>query len=302
MRTYPLIFALWVLIFSPNYAGESGGTTGMSFLKVGVGARAAGMGEAFVAVSDDALATYWNPAGLSGATRSNLALMHNKWIAGVNSQFGALQFRTQTAGLGFHVYSFSVDDIPVRDRPTAEPLEQTGANFLSLGISYARQLGPDLDVGLTAKYLFEKVFVQTAGGYALDFGVRYGGLGENLTLAGVVQNLGSMGELDREATELPVMLRLGAGYRLPNPVGGVQLLFAGDVVKPSGEDVRIHLGGEAGLWESLILRGGYQAGYESRSFSVGAGIHKSAFHFDYSYTPFSDDLGSGQRFSVYLAL
>ncbi|MGH9162460.1 MAG: hypothetical protein ACRD2X_21040, partial [Vicinamibacteraceae bacterium] len=30
-----------------------------------VGARALGMGGAFVAVADDATATYWNPAGLA---------------------------------------------------------------------------------------------------------------------------------------------------------------------------------------------------------------------------------------------
>ena len=34
------------------------------FLTIGPGARAAGMGEAFVAVADDPTATYWNPAGL----------------------------------------------------------------------------------------------------------------------------------------------------------------------------------------------------------------------------------------------
>jgi hypothetical protein len=34
------------------------------FLRIAPGARAAGMGEAFVAVADDATATHWNPAGL----------------------------------------------------------------------------------------------------------------------------------------------------------------------------------------------------------------------------------------------
>ena len=38
-----------------KYAGE--------FLKIPVGARAIGMGGAFVAVTDDATAPYWNPAG-----------------------------------------------------------------------------------------------------------------------------------------------------------------------------------------------------------------------------------------------
>lgn len=34
------------------------------FLRIAAGARAAGMGETFVAIADDATATHWNPAGL----------------------------------------------------------------------------------------------------------------------------------------------------------------------------------------------------------------------------------------------
>jgi len=39
-------------------------SAGVLFLRIGAGVRAAGMGEAFVAVADDATATHWNPAGL----------------------------------------------------------------------------------------------------------------------------------------------------------------------------------------------------------------------------------------------
>jgi len=38
--------------------------TAVPFLRIPAGARATGMGEAFVAISDDATATYWNPSGL----------------------------------------------------------------------------------------------------------------------------------------------------------------------------------------------------------------------------------------------
>ncbi|OGC91002.1 MAG: hypothetical protein A2W25_07955 [candidate division Zixibacteria bacterium RBG_16_53_22] len=40
------------------------GRTGVPFLLIAPGARAAGMGEAFIAISDDATAVHWNPAGL----------------------------------------------------------------------------------------------------------------------------------------------------------------------------------------------------------------------------------------------
>jgi hypothetical protein len=44
------------------------------FLRIAAGARPAGMGEAFVAVADDATATHWNPAGLGRYPLSDLWL------------------------------------------------------------------------------------------------------------------------------------------------------------------------------------------------------------------------------------
>lgn len=58
-----LIFVLAVAAFGTNsYAQVS--SAAVLFLRIAAGARAAGMGEAYVAVADDATATHWNPAGL----------------------------------------------------------------------------------------------------------------------------------------------------------------------------------------------------------------------------------------------
>lgn len=46
------------------YAGENADNAA-PYMKMGVGVRAIGLGGAFVAVSDDASAGFWNPAGLS---------------------------------------------------------------------------------------------------------------------------------------------------------------------------------------------------------------------------------------------
>jgi hypothetical protein len=45
--------------------GGSAGTSAASFLELGFGARAVGMGEAFVAAADDPAAAHYNPAGLA---------------------------------------------------------------------------------------------------------------------------------------------------------------------------------------------------------------------------------------------
>ena len=51
----------------PSFAAFDGadkGTSAAQFLKLGAGARAAGMGEAYSAVCADAGAVYWNPGAL----------------------------------------------------------------------------------------------------------------------------------------------------------------------------------------------------------------------------------------------
>jgi hypothetical protein len=58
-----LIVSLAMMIVAPLSQADVS-RSGVLFLRIAAGARAAGMGEAFVAISDDATATHWNPAGL----------------------------------------------------------------------------------------------------------------------------------------------------------------------------------------------------------------------------------------------
>jgi hypothetical protein len=283
-------------------AGESDGVTGMAFLKVGVGAQAGGMGEAFTAVTGDATATYWNPAGLMNTRKNNLVMMYNNWIASVKSQFGAVQFSGKKSSWGVHIYSTSVDDIPVRDIPTTEPLEFTGANYLSLGVSYARRLSSRMDGGVTVKYLFEKLFVYSAGGYAVDLGARYRLSGRKVVLGASLQHIGTMSKLNQAATKLPALARVGIAYHMPDLSPSLGVTLAADLVKPLDESLRIHFGLESSVLNQIKLRAGYMNGYENRSVTLGIGIKKSAFGIDYSYVPFENDLGDSQRFSIWLRI
>ena len=61
---------------------DHAGATGMAFLKVGIGGRAAAMGGAYSSVSGDATAGYWNPAGLIGIEGKDVVLMHSAWPSG----------------------------------------------------------------------------------------------------------------------------------------------------------------------------------------------------------------------------
>ncbi|MBN1482020.1 hypothetical protein EH223_06845, partial [candidate division KSB1 bacterium] len=65
------LIAIWTAVLLvvnvPLFAQEvtKVGTTAAGFLNIDVGARAIGMGGAYVAVSDDIMSMYWNVAGIS---------------------------------------------------------------------------------------------------------------------------------------------------------------------------------------------------------------------------------------------
>lgn len=91
-----------------NYTGD--------FLTNGVGARALGLGGAYVSIADDATATYWNPAGIAGVPdKYQFCLMHAARRSGLGS-FNYVGGTTQVLpnlNLGVSWLRAGVDDIPI---------------------------------------------------------------------------------------------------------------------------------------------------------------------------------------------
>ena len=83
MKRVALCLGLYfITIFTPLY---SVGEAGAIFLLIAPGGRAGALGEAQVAITDDAYASYWNPAGLGFLEGLELSLMHvPEWLPGFN--------------------------------------------------------------------------------------------------------------------------------------------------------------------------------------------------------------------------
>jgi len=67
-----------------GFGSQREGTSSATFLRIGLGARAQGMGGTFVAVADDPSAIYWNPAGLASLQSREVQASHVDWPAEVN--------------------------------------------------------------------------------------------------------------------------------------------------------------------------------------------------------------------------
>ncbi len=69
-----------VLVILPAAEAFAVAEAGVPSLIIPPGARANGMGEAYVSIAEDATAAWWNPGGLAFVPRRNIALMHSQLV------------------------------------------------------------------------------------------------------------------------------------------------------------------------------------------------------------------------------
>ena len=274
------------------------GETGLAVLKVGVGARAVALGEAFTATADDASGLYWNPASSTWIEKRQAHFSHNSWIQGINHNVASLVFPTKIGSFGIGLLLNNMEGFERRTIASAEPTGTFSAHDFSFALNYARMLTDELSLGINFKFFNEKIYIEDASGYMVDLGARYLTPVEGLYVAGAIQNLGFTTEMAQEKIRLPQTLRLGTAYTLPIEALGDKVLLAADYVQIFEESSHINIGTEVTPVDVLSIRAGYQSGFEEKGISAGFGLHLSWLDIDYAYVPFGRDLGDSHRFSL----
>jgi hypothetical protein len=290
--------SLVVLSLNPMGALAAPGDTAFAFLKLGVGARAMGLGSAYVALADDPTSLYWNPAGLASVHETQVTAMHNEWMQDFRQEYAAVGLPFKKGSLGFSFQGFySAEALEGRDE-VGNLTQDVGFNDLAMTAAYARTITPGLDGGLAVRYIRGMIAEDNATAFAFDLGAKYR-LGESgLSLGAAAQNIGGDATYVKEAIPLPTTLRLGAAYSpaLTGRHGSGTL--STEVHKSKGEDTRFNIGGEFAYKERLALRAGVKMGYDVEDLSFGLGIMHKEFRFDYALVPLSLDLGTTHFFSL----
>ncbi len=241
--------------------GQKVGTTAFTFLKIGVGARAEALGQAYVSRATDATAPYWNPAGIGFLSAPVAGVSHAFWPAEVQYTFASW---AQPLGAGGAVALFlgylGADPMQVTDEYHPEG---TGEYFrygdYLAGLNYALRISDRFSFGANLKVLGEDLYVTRTYGVALDLGTLYDVGYRGIQVGVALSNIGpdvrprAREGASYQAFALPVVYRMGVSGYLWR-----RLLAAFQLEKPSDYMETFRLGLEYPVADLLFLRAGYQ--------------------------------------------
>ncbi len=302
-----------------SLGGQRAGTASATFLRIGVGARAVGMGETFVAVANDPSAIYWNPAGLASLQRRELAISHVQWPADIQYDHLTLILPSRKLG-GSVALQFGVLGTDIDETTELQPFG-TGRTFsysdLVAGVAYSRRWTDKLLVGTGIKFVREDLGSQVGGpttkAFLFDVGsIYYLGLG-SVRIATSLTNFGAalkpsgayLSPYDGSTAQFdgfdpPLMFRYGIAFE-PIENETQRLTTAFEVNQPADNEQVLKAGAEWLLKGTFALRGGYNFRADALKLSAGAGFNgeigtlRGAF--DYAYTD-GGFLGSVHRLSL----
>jgi hypothetical protein len=320
MRSPGLTAALLLLCAqsaAAAFRGDDAGTSAAQFLKLGADARAAGMGGAARALSEDATAVYWNPAGLAALSYRHASLTHAahyqstfyEFIAyaqPIDSILGRGRRELQTNQLGavgmgvLYQNSGRFDEVDNTGAATGGRF--TPQDFAAL-VSWGAALTRSVDVGVGVKYVSSRIRDTAATG-AADLGARLRKhpWGVPYVLSASLHNLGGSLRFHRQNDPLPLQLALSQSLR---PTRNISLSL--DVVAPRDNRVYPAFGAEFRKAVGPNLAAAVRLGWDGRTRSsdlsslsglgLGAGLGVARFTVDYAWVPYGL-LGDAHRFTL----
>ncbi len=292
-----IFLVLVILTMCSSAYGGGKGESGAAFLKIGQGARALAMGEAYTAVADDLYASYWNPAGLAKINAPQLGGMYNLWFQNIDTQY--LTFATPAGDmvLGGAITMLQIKDIEEwKDEHTYSG--KFNSSDMAITLSCAKQVIAKAKVGANLKFIRAKIKNESASACAVDIGGLYHPSSINgLTLGVSLQNLGTSLKFKTEGDSLPFNIKIGCAYRLFEE----RLIVAADLNSPNDSDMNIRIGTEYTYSidqnNSVAIRAGHRGGADAGKFTGGCGLRTGRFQLDYAYLSFGN-LDDTHRVSI----
>ncbi len=292
---WALLTIAGLLLASLPLSGGEPGSAGAAFLKLGVDGRAIGMGEAHTALTDNANALYWNPAGLAGLRGPQLAFMHNFHFLEMHHDYLGLASPVGYGSVGLAAYYWTSGTIMGMDEK-ALPTSEFSAWDLAIGLYYAHELGRLLSAGGGLKAIIERNEEEGGSALAADIGLLLKPPLTGLSVGMTVQNLGTKLKLVENGYSLPLTLRFGMAWKIP----ATGLVLATDLSIANDERPKIAAGGEYWIAQLFAVRAGYKSGSDLGALAglrAGCGFEFQKVGLDYAFAPYGE-LGNSHRMSL----
>ena len=315
-----LLPAAFLLAVHPLGAQQvsGAGSTSTNFQKIGMGARAAAMGNSYTAISDDSTAVFWNPAGLILAKGTEFSLTHGEWLLGVTNEFFSFSQNIDKDDAFGGAFTY----LGTGSFPGA--LEDSSGNYAGVGpsisasnfagtVAYAMRLnrlmsgdfGMRSYVGINATVVGQNVVNIGNAGAAFDVGWMLEAIRKTLYLGAVVMNLGT----PIQNFSQPLLYKFGGSYNLRNTLMKKDRdIFALDLDGNIDTGMKIGIGDEYKMTfgrNDVALRAGYSTADDLSGLTAGVGLAHRFDDFtaslDYAFVPYGV-LGDTHRISVNLVI
>lgn len=289
-----------------DLGGQRAGTSSGSFLKIGVGARAVGLGEAFVAVANDPSTIMWNPAGLASLLRQEVQFSHTAWPGDINHDFLVYVMPSKRLGgsIGVQVGMLTTRlDETDEYHPFGTGREFTYSDFVA-GLAYGRRWTDKLLIGAGVKYVREDLGSQVGGPvtsatlvdlgsiYYLGYGsvriaTSLSNFGAELTPSGTYVSPYTGERRNYDGFDPPMQFRYGLAFE-PIETTQQRLTVATEITQPADNSQRIKAGLEYTWMRRYSLRCGYNFNSDVMKLSAGFGavvpMKLAQASIDYAYT------------------
>lgn len=291
-----IILVIFMLFVTTAYSQSGEGGEPGAFMKNGFGARPNSLGNSYTAISNDASAIFYNPAGLSSVNKLQVMGMYSNLFGSVEGlNYGNIGvskgFEFGTMGLGV-IYS-SVSDIPYVENVSGPSGETFSDNEMAVILSYSRIVTDNLQIGINGKYIRHTIAGFEASGIGFDVALLTT-FSEKLKMGLMIQDaIGATIKLNGREDTYISKFKFGVAY---NPIS--VLTISPEIMVTGNKKAQLSIGSEYDVYKNMIkLRGGYNTVQEAPSF--GLGIKYSQINIDYSYSR-NGDLGNVSKFGFIL--
>ena len=266
--------------FCSNYLlAGSAGTNVYDFLNINVDARSSALGGSVVSDPRSASSIYINPAGLGIKNSDEVKMSYNTWMEGI--QHGFIGVKKGSIGAGvIYLDTGKFQGYDSNDGKIGKVKASDQAYLMGYGRSFLEER---VAVGLTYKYIREKLHDKASKGDELDFGILANMLENRLNFGLCIKNLQGKKQYmsNNKKASMDRILQIGSSYNHD------AITFLTQYEISNGID-GLSCGLEFNLNQKFVLRSGYAPNDLGIGLSMGFGFTKDKWSLDYAFNEFGD--------------